>query len=211
MYKRQAYEMAQQLVAEGETVALLALFDAILPRALHKPGPLERAREHFRRLTENPRAFGGHVQERLLRHAARIAGPGAMPLAEPARLAAVDVLRDELFRDAAERYDRMVRPYEGKIVLFRARDGLGHPGERVEWDLGWSGLIPESSAVHIVRGTHLSILGEPGVFEIARVLRGHLREFDERPATRRARRVSSSRLSVPPAIRGDSEHDPDRV
>jgi thioesterase domain-containing protein len=191
--------MAQQLRAQGETVALVALFDAILPRALHKPSPLERAKEHLRRLTEDPRGFGEHVQERVLRHVARIAGPGAVPLAvDPAHIAAVDLLRDEIFRSAAEAYDHHVRAYDGKIVLFRARDGLGLPGERVDWDLGWSGLVPDDAAVHVVRGDHLSILKEPGVFEIARILRGHLRELDERPPMRRTRRVSSARLSVPP-------------
>ncbi len=191
-----AYEMAQQLSAEGETVALLALFDAILPRALRKASPLERAKFHIRRFTEDPRGFGDHVRERMNRHLTRIGGPLALSKTDSRQIAAVDLLRDELFRSAATKYDKMVRPYEGKVVLFRARDGLGYPGERVEWDLGWSGLIPESTASHVIKGTHLGILSEPGVFEIARTLRSHLRGLDERPQMTRTRRTS--RISVGP-------------
>lgn len=193
-----AYEMAQQLLAEGETVALVALFDAILPRALHKANPLERAKFHFRRLAEDPRSFGDHIRERMMRRMARIAGPSAIPRPDPGQIADVDMLRDELFRSAATKYDHTVRPYDGKVVLFRARDGLGHPGERVEWDLGWTGLIPESSAVHVVKGTHLGILNEPGVFEIARILRTHLRGLDERPQMTRTRRTSRISVAPPP-------------
>jgi amino acid adenylation domain-containing protein len=193
-----AYEMAQQLVSEGETVALLALFDAILPRALHKANPLERARFHFQRFKEDPRSFGEHIRERMMRRFARVGGTSVLPGPDPGHITDVNMLRDELFRNAATKYDQTVRPYEGKVVLFRARDGLGHSGERVEWDLGWSGLIPESSAVHVVKGTHLGILNEPGVFEIARTLRAHLRGLDERPQMARTRRTSRISLGPPP-------------
>nr|MDQ3031904.1 amino acid adenylation domain-containing protein [Myxococcota bacterium] len=208
-----AYEMAQQLAAQGETVALLALFDTILPRALHKPSPIERAREHLRRLTEDPRGFGEHMQERFIRHVARIAGPGAVARGEVTPVAAIDLLRDELFRSAAESYDRRIQPYDGSVALFRARDGLGLPGERVDWDLGWNGLIPEASAAHVVRGTHLTILADPGVFEIARTLRTHLRGLDARPPTRRTRRVSSSRISIAPGALSSPPppSDPERL
>jgi thioesterase domain-containing protein len=84
-------------------------------------------------------------------------------------------VRDELFRAAGEAYDRTIRPYRGRVVLFRARGGLGYEGEVVRWDMGWSGLVPADTPIHAVEGDHLGILREPGVSEIARVLRGHLR------------------------------------
>lgn len=85
-----------------------------------------------------------------------------------------EAVRDGVLKAAGEAYDRVVRPYHGRVVLFRARGGLGYEGEVVRWDMGWSGLVPADTPVHGVEGDHLGILREPGVSEIARVLRGYL-------------------------------------
>lgn len=196
-----AYEMAQQLCARGETVALVVLFDAILPRALHRLSARERARVHMKKLATDPRALIDHFSDRVRRHITRLSGGRLTPRARDERgseIASIDLLRDELFRAATNRYDEIVQPYEGSVVLFQSRDGTGSETERVDWDRGWSGLVPSSTPMHPVAGTHLQILQEPGVYEIARVLRQHLRAVDDRPTMRRTRRASSTRISLPP-------------
>jgi thioesterase domain-containing protein len=186
-----AYEMAQQLRDAGESVALLALFDAILPRAIRPPSAAERARLHLRRLTEDPRGFAEHISERIKVHMTRWSRAPSVAT-EDATAEGLNMVRDELFRRAAVDYDAKVQPYPGPVVMFRAKHGLGHDAEKVEYDRGWSGLLDPRTLVHEVDGTHLGILGEPGVFEIARALRRHLREVDERPPMPRTRRASSS-------------------
>lgn len=164
-----AYEMAQVLSARGEEVALLALFDAILPRAFERASWLARARAGLRRL-RGPDS----VLESIRRGARGLGGrarpePGGAGEAEQA-----EALRDAVLKDAAERYDALVRPYAGPVVIFRARDGLDDDEADVRWDLGWTGLVPVSTPVHGVVGDHLGILRDPGVIEVAATLRAML-------------------------------------
>jgi thioesterase domain-containing protein len=154
---------------------------------------------HVKKLATDPRAVVDHFSDRMRRHVTRLTGGRVTPPSrDGAQIAAIDLLRDELFRAATEAYDKVVQPYDGKVVLFQSRDGTGSETEKVDWDRGWSGLVPSSTAMHPIAGTHLQILQEPGVFDIARVLRQHLRDIDERPPMRRTRRASSARIAPPP-------------
>ena len=196
-----AYEMAQQLVHAGEQVALVALFDAILPRAIRPPSAIERARRHLRKLAASPVEFGSQVKDTLRRRFQSLAGA---PSSDPAPIADV---RDDMFRRAAEGYDRIVAPYNGRVVLFRALDGLDTGLSEVDAGNGWAGLIPDACPTYEIDGTHTGLLREPGVLQIARALSHHLRNVDERPPTSRAVRATSKRLSrmsfLPPeALRG---------
>jgi amino acid adenylation domain-containing protein len=168
-----AYEMAQQLRARGEDVPLLALFDTILPRAI-EPAPLaSRALLHLDRIRRGSEDLLGLVRRRLERVQARArAAIGGADEETPGERD--EAIRDDVLKAAGEAYDRVVTPYEGRVVIFRARGGLGYEGELVRWDMGWSGLVRPDTAVHGVEGDHLGILREPGVSEIARILRGYL-------------------------------------
>jgi amino acid adenylation domain-containing protein len=171
-----AYEMARQLRASGQNVALLALFDAILPRAILKASPMERVRLHARRLAGDPRAYAGHIRRRARQHLSR--WTNRPPGTRDSQQVDLHDFRDALFYAALVEYDRTIRPYEGRVVLFRATDPRGYEGERVAPDLGWSGLIPSTTAIHDVEGTHLGILNQPGVQAIADVLRLEGEEID---------------------------------
>ncbi|AKF09447.1 non-ribosomal peptide synthetase [Sandaracinus amylolyticus] len=172
-----AYEVAQRLRALGERVELLVLLDTILPRGLHRAGVLGRARTHLERLRD-PRAFLAHVHaaitQRLVRRTetpAAAIDPGALTTE------AIDAIRDERFRAAAERHDPTMRPYEGPALVFTARHRRVFPGDRVDRDLGWTSLLRGRVAYHPVDGNHLTILREPGASEIARVLRERLQNI----------------------------------
>jgi amino acid adenylation domain-containing protein len=175
-----AYEMARQLRASGQSVALLALFDAILPRAIVKPSALERARSHVRRLAGDPREYAGHVSQRVRHHLSRWTKHRIGR--NDSQAFDLHDFRDELFQAALVDYERTIEPYDGRVVLFRATNGLGYEGERIASDLGWTGLIPASTTTHDVEGTHLGILSEPGVLSIARVLRSETEHIDPKPA-----------------------------
>ncbi|UJR87104.1 amino acid adenylation domain-containing protein [Sandaracinus amylolyticus] len=172
-----AYEVAQRLRAEGERVELLVLFDTILPRGLHKAGLLGRARTHLARLRE-PREFLAHLHAAITQRVVRRSDAPATAI-DPGALTteAIDAIRDERFRAAAERYDPGMRPYEGPALVFTARHRRVFPGDRIDRDLGWSALLRGGATYHEVDGNHLTILREPGATEIARVLRERLRNI----------------------------------
>jgi thioesterase domain-containing protein len=164
-----AYEMAQILAGRGEEVKLLALFDTILPRALEDVPWLARARAKLGRLRGRPDAVLGALRRGAHKIGERVQKLGREASASEEMEALAT--RDAVLKDAAERYDEAVRPYSGHVVIFRARDGLGHDGERVRWDMGWTGLVPAHTPVHGVAGDHLGILRDPGVSEVASTLR----------------------------------------
>jgi thioesterase domain-containing protein len=180
-----AYEMAQQLVADGQEVALLALFDSNLhPRhmlsrvawlrfqgsrfALHARNLILRRQraayvvEHTRGLRRRVRGWlGARLYEGGDEHAAFV----------PASYA--DVW--EAARRAYRAYEP--RPYPGRITLFRAmtRD----PGCPADPAPDWQCRAGEGVQVIDVPGGHMSILVEPN----AAVLAERLREALLRAAT----------------------------
>ena len=143
-----AYEMAQQLRAQGETVSFLAILDSDVP---------ERRR----------RARSGRLEQRLSilkqRLGRRLKGPiqrfmsGAPSLAEA---------RDDRYLAAMRSY--AASPYEGPAIYVQAIDAAEYnPG------YGWDALVAQ---LHIYRipGDHLGILSPPNVDQLAAKLRLHL-------------------------------------
>lgn len=158
-----AYEMAQLLTARGEEVRLVALFDTILPRGFESNGWRARAKTGLGGLrTYAERMLGGWGR--------RTGGVGRGVEDQDAGLRE-RALRDQALRAAAESYDRVIKPYVGRVVIFRARDGRGELGEAVRWDMGWTGLVRSDTPTLGVAGDHVGILREPGVAEIATALR----------------------------------------
>lgn len=199
-----AYEMAQQLHAQGEQVALLALIDTYLSEDLgfswisRTVGPAvrfqaRRARHHLsviRRLgyhqrlaylAEKGEVLSQRVRERFARSAYRL-----FPALKPPRRAVDDplpaVLRkvEHAHRRAADRY--VPRPYAGRIVLLVADTPVLKlaPPEQ-----GWSALAAGGLSVVRVPGGHATILQEPAVAALAGAIRAR---FDEAlPASGRQR------------------------
>lgn len=166
-----AYEMAQQLKQEGEATQLLVLLDSILPRAFRAIGFFARLRQNVRRVVEGatglaPRELARENVRRLLTR---------MGLRARKRIA-IDAVaaRDRMYRYAAEQYDHIVQAYDGNALLVRARRSLDDERETIDWDQGWSGLLPHETPFFGVDGDHLGILADPGASEIARIIRQRL-------------------------------------
>jgi len=61
-----------------------------------------------------------------------------------------------------------VRPYDGKLVLFRA----SYQGEEEgEYDLGWSSIFTQGVEIHDLPGDHERIFLEPNIDQLADSLR----------------------------------------
>jgi thioesterase domain-containing protein/aryl carrier-like protein len=161
-----ALEIAQQLAAQEQTVALLALIDSYTPQAIALPTLEDR---HLlvlmvRQLgvTLDPMALQPLDAEQQLAYALVQAQrvdamlPG-LDLAQFRRLFVV-------YKANALALLRYVpRPYRGRMTLFRAAVGLGG----VDPTQGWDALATEGIALCDVAGEHDSMLQEPHVRMLA--------------------------------------------
>jgi thioesterase domain-containing protein len=189
-----AYEMAQQLRAVGEEVALLAMLDSGLPGS-----PMlttaDRLRIHWQRVRRDGPAYLARwaldrwrwETARLLERRREQAGA---PMPSDFRSAEIGAA----FLRALPRYE--VHPYPGVITLFRPKLDVAHVlgagrvtnirREFVFHDNGWGPYV-ERVDVHEVPGDHDSIVLEPNVRVLVALLRRCLRAAD------------SDTLSPPPA------------
>jgi thioesterase domain-containing protein/aryl carrier-like protein len=173
-----AYEMAQQLHAQGEEVALLVFLDdgpePLLP-APQPPAPrgvdyyLQRLIYHLRRrqLTRALRSQSEALQQ-ALRYLVGSAQTRRMLRLEEANMA------------ATQRY--VMRPYPGRITLMRSRATVARGDKR--WHLRWEELAADGLECHVVPGTHVTMLKEPLVAELAARLRACLEQAERQPAAR---------------------------
>jgi thioesterase domain-containing protein len=173
-----AFEMALQLAASGQEVALLALFSSFLPRPgiAHLPFRsrdfvLEILREH--RLDVEPAGSGALRQRELLRHAfdqAREAGvvSPALGLHDFRR---VMVRHGHVYR-AHVRMGHLYAPQArvGRIILFEEEDhSMNRHGPFVDWN-----TVATQVSRHPVPGNHFTMLREPHVRHLAECLREYL-------------------------------------
>jgi thioesterase domain-containing protein len=175
-----AFEMAQQLLACGQEVALLALFDTSTPWA-STPKPLHRRLAGH---LDNVRRFGpGYVRKKLGRRMGDLRRTLRRRLAA-SRDSASQILADEdrlrhLLGETAARYD--LRAYAGRITLFSlaSRDGMSDslfdPAVvEIDPQLGWGHIAAGGVEVHEVPGEHIGIFQEPHVRFLAEKLTGCL-------------------------------------
>ncbi len=172
-----AYEIAQQLRAAGQEIALLALVDAFAPglprlrRLMPRPAY---------RMLHRTRILGFHLGNLVrLDLSAKLAYAAAK--AKRARMALTAKASGILSRSAASGSPQLAfrealaayspGPSAGPTVLFRAaRLPLGIQAVP---DLGWGGLV-ENLQVEIVSGYFTTPISEPGVRILADRLSRHL-------------------------------------
>jgi thioesterase domain-containing protein len=168
-----AYEMAVQLRAAGEHVALLALFDAANPAAAQAPFDLiKRTKSISRAAVARGPADGppllAYVSRQLVRRAVGWADQiGIRPRFGDAGL----------IHDLALRHYRPA-PYAGRTILFRR--GTDLVGRYRENELGWDGLIRDLE-VHVIPGDHRQIFAEPQVQLVATRLAAAIGAIDASP------------------------------
>lgn len=150
-----AYEMARQLHAGGEQVALLALLDTY-------PGELEAVTTSIWKLMLEPKRL------RMLSDVPKTAKKSMQRRIKGLFLAKAlkDVLQAN--QEAALRY--VLRPYEGRTTLFRAEQfslrAFNDP------HAAWNNLAVGGLQVEEIAGDHGDILMIPQVYELALKLKG---------------------------------------
>jgi thioesterase domain-containing protein len=153
-----AFEMAQQLIRDGEEVGLLANVGAGVPLSVMHPPWFEqmdffaKSMGDFSRLVVN-----AHLADSP--HSGAGFEPGAGPfdhLTPIQRVTLANCVAQSLY---------VPRPYSGGMDLF-----LTEEQQRMfqpEPTMGWKTLCREPVAVHPIAGNHLNIFTEPQVLELA--------------------------------------------
>jgi acyl transferase domain-containing protein/thioesterase domain-containing protein/acyl carrier protein len=169
-----AYEMAQQLQAGRERVGLLALLDT--------PGPGQMPPEAADDAETFVHMFGGQLPLSL--DELRRLGPEeqlafVFEQMKAAALVPADVDPTEARRflaiwkanmRALERY--VPRRYEGRLLFIRAGEWLAFNPQRPE--LPWIDLAADGIEIHVVPGNHHTMINNPHVEVLARLLRARL-------------------------------------
>jgi aspartate racemase len=150
-----AYEMAQQLKAQGESIGLLFMFDTF-------PGKYETASDLLVKLWRLPRRDQFDYIKRKTRHYQQSLGKRLNRFFLPRALKNV---RSGI-NQAGMQY--MIRPYPGPLTLFRASE-KSLRGTRDVY-AGWKDLAGGCLEVYEIPGGHVSILAEPQVLTLVQRL-----------------------------------------
>jgi thioesterase domain-containing protein len=179
-----AYEAAQQLLASGEEVALVAMIQTTNPEVIKSSAQDPSLRNWWNRIAKrvdlersNLAHRGvGYIQQRFRRalevaHARALVkydsltgngGPRPMRTSVPYVLEALGIEHDRAF----DSYQP--RPYHGKTVLFRASKQLPELAENKT--LGWDAILRDNLTVFEVPGHQQNLLAQPNVAILAEKL-----------------------------------------
>jgi amino acid adenylation domain-containing protein len=201
-----AFEMARQLRALGEEVALLAVLDATPGYA----GAEESDLDLLLHVAAYVESLWGRELGLASGDLARAGPDGAFALLLE-RLREVDLLPPGAGEERLRRILAVYRanaqaaraytasPYPGRITLFRTAGGPDTVGGAPP-DLGW-GTIGGAVEVHVVPGEHLTLLAEPNVRTLAHRLGLCLKDARaERVEARKPCRGATMRRSLAVSI-----------
>ena len=177
-----AFEMAQQLQAQGEDISLVALLDT---KADNNRKPAEEVqREHLINFAhEVALSWGLEIKwddlqlewdelsrlkpdEQLDRILARAKDLGAIP-AEAGLLDGPRLL--EVFSANAEAMSRYVpQTYAGRLTVIRTNDHRGEVAQ--DPTLGWGRVATQGVDSYVVGGTHYTMVRNPFLREVSKAL-----------------------------------------
>ena len=176
-----AFEMAQQLQAAGEEVALVALLDSWLLNG-YTQSLVQRLKLHWKLLSKHGLSYiVKRVQRRTQMVRRKLAASlhkvyqQLHPFSGSISLAVTEVTQQDVRASVLQRASRLYvpKPYTGKMVLFRAMErDLFEVG--YDRDLGWGPLAAGGLEIFDVPGDHLGILKDPNVRVLAEKLQLYL-------------------------------------
>lgn len=151
-----AFQMASQLVEEGEEVGLVAILGTGVPLSVSMPWVYEQVRF----LSRYWQDFKTNILQPFLPYKERMKlAPGQdQPRGLPPLLRVLMA-----HNRAALRFEP--KPYTGKLTLFETLDQQFRTP--LDASRGWKRLSTKPVETHLVSGNHLSILDEPHVRDLA--------------------------------------------
>ncbi|HEY8926740.1 MAG TPA: amino acid adenylation domain-containing protein [Polyangia bacterium] len=185
-----AFEVAQQLEADGERVVFVGLLDSILP----EPGR-RRYLAVARRLLSLPRpvvvdVLRRKVRDRLVAFSTQRPTYQFVTHTEDERLRRLEERREDAYRVATQAHLHKIRPWRGEAALVVAGERLAEDPLQSP-DCGWSSILANLHARQ-VDADHLTMLQEPRVEEAAELF---LSVLDRADGANRSREGEASRLA----------------
>jgi len=181
-----AYEMACQLVSEGEEIAVLALFDTGNP-AYYRDLPFSQAmRFHATYLLERFQKYGRLLAGGKIWESVRELWDSVRVRAGQVTWGVVQKIyrfqnrpMPTALRDNVRMFDAVARAYTpktypGRMTLFRAAGRTAEYGS--DPALGWDAVVRGKIDVRTVPGDHMTILEEPYVWNLVEQLGNCLEE-----------------------------------
>lgn len=196
-----AYEVAQQLQAQGQEVALVLMLETVNPVRFKQYSGWRRIVARYQlkfHLLRFERAYlwhldkaqrrdyvAGRISQKLsrLRHSVR----RFLGRTESTTQGPLDVL----YLAASKYYPK---PYRGRVVLIRSQErsiGFLH-----QLDLGWTDVLGEELEICETPGTHYTIYMEPHVEALAQKMDAYLRKAEERATLVKTARLNEEELAV---------------
>ncbi|MEY8840607.1 thioesterase domain-containing protein, partial [Cribrihabitans sp. XS_ASV171] len=184
-----AFEMAHQLEAAGESVAVVAMIDTPLPV---RPS-LSRQDKALIKMHEFRRKGPGYLAEWARNRLAWEVERRKAPPPDNGVAAFNNLKIETAFREAIAAYQ--VTPWDGRVVLFRppldrywqvsGGQWVSRLREYVFDDNDWRRFVPDTEVVE-VPGNHNSMVLVPNVSVLAEHLKSVLDSLDTAPKVRRA-------------------------
>jgi len=168
-----AWEIAQQLIAQGEKVALLALFDSTGPNHLKRIPFLKRISHHLDNLQHiGPNYLLKKIKGKIQWLKNRLNDSSqtfhlSIKANSPQTLHHLAI--EQANKQAARDY--ILQVYPGQVTLFRASDRPAPEGWEVDPKMGWDSLVAGGLDIQDVPGDHDSMFREPHVQVLAEKLR----------------------------------------
>jgi thioesterase domain-containing protein len=168
-----AYQMALQLAAGGERVSDLIILDSSAPIGMGTPLPQSRpvlSKGRVRRAAVYTRngellsVLGKKLYKQSIKFVTGVRDAWLDRYADPRdrRMRRVESANWE-----AHRYYRAA-PYAGRITLIRSREFAS--ADSKDFHLEWSALALGGFEIHVIPGTHMGILQEPHVVNLAKTI-----------------------------------------
>lgn len=178
-----AYEMAQQLQAKNESVALLALIDSYAPTIIPVPSDIDQALvvnllvqdlegtygQNLDLSLETLRTLSHEEQVTRLFEQAKLNGifPREMKMGQ--LLALWNVFQANMMANASYK----PKTYSGSVIQLNAREAL--PEVIQDPSLGWESFVRDHLQTHRISGNHYTIIQSPQVKSLAEKLNTYLR------------------------------------
>ncbi|MEH2084378.1 MAG: amino acid adenylation domain-containing protein [Nostoc sp.] len=172
-----AWEMAQQLVKQGQKVAFLALFDTTGPNYV-KQAPLEkRVSQHWDNLTklgtnyvlEQIRNKSSWLKYKLQEKFRKFIFKFSLIIWRTVPYNYRKLTIEEANKQAAREY--VLQAYPGRVTVFRAEERFALEKRDVDPQMGWSEMVLEGLDIQNVPGNHDSIFREPHVRTLSEKMR----------------------------------------
>ncbi|HEY9877512.1 MAG TPA: amino acid adenylation domain-containing protein [Leptolyngbyaceae cyanobacterium] len=179
-----AFEMAQQLVAQGQKVALLALLDTHTSEALKQISSSEQLSAHWsnflqlgptyvlKKAKDNVKGKIQRFNDKLNHSLNEIGCKFYIGIGRPLPSHLQDFTFQQENIQASRNYVPQV--YPGQVALFRSKDQITGVSSYADPLLGWGELAAGGLEFHEVPGTHLGMLQEPHVQVLAKKLKACL-------------------------------------